>query len=155
MNFVQSSTPALPHATDRGTLLVVAALFLVSILAHRLWRGKIRAEDEREALRKDLAFSQGRYRAGFRASRHPSAFADRATGLVIEATSGWTEAGLAPAGKPVWQGDPGLEAAWRQIPAPGSEGQPAPPTTLEASGRTLLATPLGGDSLGVVLLEAR
>lgn len=143
------------QVADRGTLVVVAALFLVSILAHRLWRGKIRAEDEREALRKDAAFSQGRYRAGFRALAAPVAFADRATGLVIEVTPGWSLAGLPEAGKPLWAELPALEAAWRAIPAPLADGRAAEPVDLELPGHPLRATPLAGDSLGVVLLERR
>lgn len=148
-------TPALPHASDRGTLLVVGALFFVSILAHRLWRGKIRAEDECEALKKDQAFSQGRYRAGFRGMAGAAAFVDRATGLVIEGTPGWRDAGLPEAGKALWQDDAAAEAAWKAIPAPAADGTPAAPTEVSLGGQSLRALPLGGDSLGVVLVERR
>lgn len=148
-----AQTPALPHALDRGTLLVLGALFLVSILAHRLWRGKIRAEDEREALRRDLAFSQGRYRAAFRALGAPVAFADRATGLVMEITPGWSGAGLPEAGKPIWHQTPEAEVAWRAIPAPGPDGSVSAPLTLTLGSLALRVTPLSGESLGVVLLE--
>lgn len=156
MNFdLLVQAPPLPQASDRGTLLIVAALLFVSILAHRLWRGKIRAEDEREALRKDLAFSQGRYRAAFRALQSPAAFADRATGLVMEVTPGWSQAGLPEAGQPIWSQAPPLENEWRNIPSPGADGQVPGAMTLSAGTRTLVATPLSGESLGVVLLEPR
>jgi len=154
MNFdLLVQAPPLPHASDRGTLLVVAALFLVSILAHRLWRGKIRAEDEREALKRDQAFSQGRYRAAFRALQAPAAFADRATGLVMEVTPGWRRAGLPEAGKPIWSQVPPLENEWRNIPSPSADGEVPGLLTLSAGTRTLVATPLSGESLGVILLE--
>lgn len=150
---LSAQTPALPHSLDRGTLLVLAALFLVSILAHRLWRGKIRAEDEREALRKDLAFSQGRYRAAFRALDAPIAFADRATGLVMEVTPGWNRVGLPEAGKPIWHQAPEAESAWRSIPGPSPEGLVPAPLTFTLGSQNLRVTPLSGESLGVVLLE--
>lgn len=156
MNFdILLQAESLSPAPDRGTLVLVAALFFVSILAHRLWRGKIRAEDEREALKKDLAFSQGRYRAAFRALQSPVAFADRATGLVMEVTPGWSQAGLPEAGKPIWSQVPQLEPEWRGIPSPDADGQVAGLLTLSAGTQTLLATPLPGESLGVVLLEPR
>ncbi len=154
MSFVlMTQSAGLGASPDRGTLALVAALFLVSILAHRLWRGKIRAEDEVLALRKDQAFSQGRYRAGFRALGLPAAFADRATGLVMEATPGWVEAGLLETGQPVWSREPAAEAVWREIPPPSEDGRPAPSRLLQFQGQALRATPLGGESLGVVLLE--
>lgn len=156
MNFsIPGQVPALPHSPDRGTMLLIAALFFVSVLAHRLWRGKIKAEDEREALRQDLAFSQGRYRAGFRSLGSSVAFADRSTGLVMEVSPGWRQAGLPEAGKPVWSQVPELEAFWRSIPPPGEDGQAAAPQTFSQAALTLLATPLSGESLGVVLLERR
>ena len=58
--------PSLSRTPDTGLLVILAALFFTAILAHRLWRGKIRAEDELTAFQKDLAFSMGRYRVGFR-----------------------------------------------------------------------------------------
>lgn len=152
---VLAQAPSLPYAPDRGTLVVLAALFFTSILAHRLWRGKIRAEDEREALRRDLAFSQGRYRAGFKALVSPIAFADRSTGLVMEVTPGWLQAGLPEAGKTLWSQASDLEALWRDIPAPSEDGRPAEVRSLALGAHTLVATPLAGDSLGVILLEHR
>jgi hypothetical protein len=136
-------------------MLLIAALFFVSILAHRLWRGKIRAEDEREALRRDLAFSQGRYRAGFKALASPVAFADRGTGLLVEVSPGWVDAGLPEAGKAVWSQVPEFEAVWRAIPPPAEDGRPAETRSLAWGTRSLQASPLSGDSLGVVLLECR
>ena len=147
--------PALPHSPDRGSLLLIAVLFFVSVLAHRLWRGKIRAEDEREALRRDLAFSQGRYRAGFRTLAAPVAFADRGTGLVMETTPGWERAGLPAAGQSIWAQAPEFESVWRSIPGPGEDGQAAEPRALPLGERMLQAIPLSGESLGIILLEGR
>jgi hypothetical protein len=147
--------PPWPHKVDGGVVLLVAALFLASILAHRYWRAKIRLEDELEA--KDLEARRGfeRYRSAFRGLAAPAAFADRATGLVMEATPGWAAKGLPAPGEAIFREDPALEEAWRGIPAPGPDHVPAAPRTLTLMGRDFTATCLGGASLGVVLVAPR
>ena len=144
--------PAWPHHVDNGVLLLVAALFLVTVLAHRYWRAKIRLEDELQAQKLDAERVLERYRMAFRRLPHPAAFVDRATGLVMEAAPGWGEAGLPEPGEPVYRDDPGLEAAWKAIPAPDPEHRPAAPVRLELRGGAFLAEPLAGPSLGVVLV---
>jgi hypothetical protein len=144
-----------PRKVDGGVLLVVAALFLASILAHRYWRATIRLEDELEARERDAQRTFERYRLAFRGSRGPAAFVDRASGLVMEATPGWTGAGLPAPGEALWGGDGALEAAWRAVPAPGAGDRPADPLALQLAGRPFTATFLGGASLGVVLVAPR
>ncbi len=144
--------PPWPHRVDGGVLLLVAALFLASILAHRYWRAKIRLEDELEARELDLQRAYDRYRAAFRLLPSPAAFADRVTGLVMEATPGWTGSGLPEPGDALWGEDAALEAAWRAIPAPDAEHRPADPVVLTVAGRAFRATCFGGASLGVVML---
>ena len=142
------------HRVDRGVLLLVAALFLATILAHRYWRAVIRLEDEGEARRLDLERALERYRVGFRASPHPAAFVDRVTGLVMEAAPGWTAAGLPAGGEVLYEGDPALEALWKAIPGPDAEHHPAAAQDLVIRGRVFRAEPLGGLSLGIVLVTA-
>ncbi len=144
--------PPWPHKVDGGVLLLVAALFLATVLAHRYWRAKIRLEDELEARDLDARRAFERYREAFRGLAAPAAFADRVSGLVMEATPGWSRQDLPGPGEPVFGGDPSLEAAWRGIPAPGPDHRPAAPGTLTLRGRAFTATCLGGASLGVVLL---
>ena len=144
--------PAWPHRVDGGVLLLLAALFLASVLAHRYWRAKIRLEDEVEAQGREALRSFERYRAAFRAMPFPAAFADRATGLVMEATPGWDAEGLPETGDRLYAGDAALEAAWNAIPPPSEDDAPAPPQDLDLGGRTLRALCLGGASLGVVLV---
>lgn len=144
--------PPWTQRVDGGILLLVAALFLASVLAHRYWRRVIRLEDELEARDADHARSADRYREAFRRSRFPAAFADRATGLVVEATPGWADLGLPGPGELLAAGDAALEEAWRAIPGPAPDGTPAPPVILEAQGVRLDAACLGGPSLGLVLL---
>jgi hypothetical protein len=137
---------------DGGIVLLVAALFLVSILAHRYWRAKIRLEDDLEAKARDASRAFDRYQRAFRALPDPAAFVDRNSGLVMEATPGWTRQGLPVPGEVLHGGDPALEEAWTAIPAPGPAHEPAAPVALVLGGRAFTATCLGGDSLGVVLL---
>ena len=143
------------HRVDRGVLLLVAALFLATILAHRYWRAVIRLEDEGAARHLDLERALERYRIAFRASPHPAAFVDRVTGLVMEAAPGWTEAGLPAGGEVIFAGDPALEGLWRAIPGPDAEHRPAGALELSIRGRVFRAEPLGGLSLGIVLVAAR
>ena len=147
--------PPWPHKVDGGILLLVAALFLVSVLAHRYWRAKIRLEDELEA--RDLAERRAweRYRLAFRSLKAPAAFADRGTGLVMEATPGWTGSGLPEPGETLYGDDAIQEAAWKAIPGPGAEGRPPDPAAVTVRGRACTATFLGGPSLGVVLVAPR
>lgn len=145
--------PPLSRTPDTGLLVILAALFFTAILAHRLWRGKIRAEDELTAFQKDMAFSAGRYRAGFRQLRAIAAFADRATGLVVEPTPGWLAAGLAEGGRRIWGEDGMVEGVWKSIPAPGPENQVGKPVLFAMGGRTYQAEPLEGESLGIVLVQ--
>jgi len=152
---LQAALPPWPHRLDYGVLLLVAALFLASILAHRYWRAKIRLEDQLEAQGRDAERRFERYRTAFRALEFPAAFVDRGTGLVMEAAPGWLEAGLPEPGEPVFLQDPELERAWRAIPAPDPEHRPAPPVALRLRGREFQAEPLGGLSLGVVLVAAK
>lgn len=147
--------PPWPHKVDGGVLLLVAALFLASVLAHRYWRAKIRLEDQLEAKDLDQQRAYDRYRAAFRELPGPAAFADRATGLVVEATPGWVRAGLPGPGEPLWGEDAALEALWRAVPAPGPDHRPADPVALELGGRPITARFLGGASLGVALLVAK
>lgn len=148
-----AQVPALSRTPDAGLLAILAALFFTAILAHRLWRGKIRAEDELSAFQKDAAFSMGRYRAGFRKLKSIAAFADRATGLVVEPTPGWLEAGLAEGGRKIWGGDADAETAWKSIAPPDAENRAAEPVRLVVAGRSLLAEPLAGENLGIVLVQ--
>lgn len=150
-----NALPAWPHKVDGGVLLLVAALFLVSVLAHRYWRAKIRLEDELEAKDLDGARAFERYRLAFRALPAPAAFVDRATGLVMEATPGWAGDGLPEPGEALFVEDAALEAAWRAVPAPGPDHRPADPLALRVRGRAFTATFLGGASLGVVLVAPR
>lgn len=145
--------PSLSRAPDTGLLVILAALFFTAILAHRLWRGKIKAEDELTAFQKDSAFSMGRYRAGFRRLQSIAAFADRATGLVVEPTPGWLAAGLAEGGRKVWGGDSTAEIAWKSIPAPDAENHVGEPVHFEMAGRSFQAEPLEGENLGIVLVQ--
>jgi len=147
--------PPWPHRVDRGVLLLVAALFLAAILAHRYWRATIRLEDEAGAGRLDLERTLARYRAAFRSSPHPAAFVDRATGLVLEAAPGWEAAGLPAGGTVLFEGDPALEPLWRAIPGPDAAHRPAPAFDLVLRGRPFRAEPLDGASLGIVLVVAR
>lgn len=145
--------PTLSRTPDTGLLVILAALFITAILAHRLWRGKIRAEDELMAFQKDSAFSSGRYRAGFRRLQSIAAFADRATGLVVEPTPGWLAAGLAEGGRKVWGEDSAAESAWKSIPAPDAENHAGAPVPLVMAGRSFHAEPLDGENLGIVLVQ--
>ena len=143
------------HRVDRGMLLLVAALFLATILAHRYWRATIRLEDEAEARRLDTERALERYRLAFRSSPHPAAFVDRTTGLVMEAAPGWAAAGLPPAGTALFTADAALEPLWRAIPGPDAEHRPAPPQDLVIREAAFRAEPLGGPSLGIVLVVAK
>lgn len=145
--------PALSRTPDAGLLVILAALFFTAILAHRLWRGKIRAEDELAAFQKDSAFSMGRYRAGFRRLRSVAAFADRATGLVVEPTPGWLAAGLAEGGRKIWGEDSAAESAWKSISPPDAENRAGEPVRLVLTGRSFYAEPLEGENLGIVLVQ--
>ena len=146
--------PNLPYRLDYGVLTLVAALFLASILAHRYWRAQIRLEDLLAAREADLERVHARYRAAFRRAPAPLAFVDRVTGLVMEAAPGWLAAGLPAAGEPVFRDDPELEAAWRAIAPPDAEHRAAAAVALRIRGRAFRAEPLGGPSLGVVLVLA-
>ena len=143
------------HRVDRGVLLLVAALFLATILAHRYWREVIRLEDEVESRRLDLERALERYQVSFRASPHPAAFVDRVTGLVMEAAPGWSAAGLPAGGEVLYDGDAALEALWKAIPAPDAQHRPAGAQDLLIRGRVFTAEPLSGLSLGIVLVTAR
>ena len=145
--------PQLSRAPDTGLLVILAALFFTAILAHRLWRGKIKAEDELAAFQKDSAFSMGRYRAGFRKLQTLAAFADRATGLVVEPSPGWLAAGLAEGGRKIWGDDGNAEIAWKSIPAPDAENHVGKPVRLVLAGRPFQAEPLDGENLGIVLVQ--
>ena len=149
---VPDPAPPWPHRLDHGVLLLVAALFLATVLAHRFWRARIRLEDQLAALERDAARVHERYRLAFRQVGWPLAFVDRATGLVLEAAPGWLAAGLPGAGERIFREDPELEAVWRAIPAPDGEHRPADPVELRLQSRTFRAEPLGGASLGVVLV---
>jgi hypothetical protein len=152
---ILASLPPWPHRVDRGVLLLVAALFLVTILAHRYWRATIRLEDEALARGLEAERALERYRVQFRTSPHPAAFADRATGLVMEAAPGWVQAGLPLGGAALFEGDPDLEAAWRAIPGPDAEHRPAQAVELVIRQRPFRAEPLGGPSLGIILVVAK
>ncbi len=145
--------PQLSRTPDTGLLVVLAALFFTSILAHRLWRGKIKAEDELMASQKDAAFSGGRYRAGFRKLRAIAAFADRVTGLVVEPTPGWLAAGLAEGGRKIWGEDITVESAWKSIPAPDAGNRVGEPIRFVMAGRSFQAEPLADENLGLVLVQ--
>jgi hypothetical protein len=145
--------PPWPHHVDRGVLILVAALFLATILAHRYWRATIRLEDESAARITDLERASERYRQAFRAGTQAQAFVDRATGLVLEAAPGWAVRNLPETGEPLFALDPALEAVWRAIPAPDAEHRPAPALELTVVGRPFQAVPLGGASLGIVLVQ--
>jgi hypothetical protein len=147
--------PPWPHKVDGGVLLLVAALFLASVLAHRYWRAKIRLEDELESRDLDARRAFERYREAFRSLTGPAAFADRVSGLVMEATPGWAGQGLPEPGELVYREDPALASAWREIPGPGPDHSPAGHSPLTLQGRAFTAICLGGASLGVVLLVPR
>lgn len=145
--------PSLSRPADAGFLIVLGALAFTAILAHRLWRGKIRAEDELAAHQKDAAFSMGRYRMGFRKLRSVAAFVDRSTGRVVECSPGWASAGLAEAGRKVWGEDSAGETAWSSIPPPDAEGRVGEAVRFILGGRSFEAEPLDGTSLGIVLVQ--
>lgn len=138
---------------DRGLLVVLAALVFAAILAHRFWRRTIRLEDELEAARKDLTFHLGRYRRAWRTLQQPGALAERGSGLVTEATPGWEAAGFPAKGQLIHHGEAAAQAAWSAIPAPAADGTVGPAFTFPLGGRTFKATPLGEESLGLVLVE--
>ena len=144
--------PPWPHRVDRGLLLLVAALFLATILAHRYWRAKIRLEDELAAQRLDAERSLEHYRIAFRGLPHPAAFVDRVTGLVLEVTPGWLGAELPGVGTELFTQDPALEAAWRAIPAPDAQHRAAAALELDLRGRCFRVEPLAAASLGLVLV---
>ena len=150
---LQSAAPA--HVQDRGFLVIVGALIFCAILAHRYWRAKIRLEDELVSVRKDLGFHLGRYQRAWRGLQLPAALADRATGLVVEATPGWAALGLPAAGATLPGGETEAKAAWAAIPAPDAEGRVAGAVDLNVAGRALRAQPLAGEALGLVLVEPR
>ena len=145
--------PSLSRTPDAGLLVLLAALFFTAILAHRLWRGKIKAEDELMAFQKDSGLSMGRYRAGFRSLQSVAAFADRATGLVVEPTPGWLAAGLAEGGRKIWGDDGIAESAWKSIAAPDAENHVGAPVRFVLAGRSFQAEPLEGENLGIVLVQ--
>lgn len=145
--------PAFTRPADTGFLIVLAALFFTAILAHRLWRRKIRAEDELVAYQKDAAFSMGRYRTGFRKLRSIVAFVDRATGLVVECSPGWLSAGLAEAGRKIWGEDSAAEGAWESISPPDGDGHVGEAVQFVLGDRSFHAEPLDGESLGIVLVQ--
>ncbi len=138
---------------DRGLLVVVLALIFTAILAHRFWRKTIRLEDELASTKKDLAFHLGRYRRAWRTMRGAAALAERVTGLVTEATPGWEGAGLPAKGSVIHGNEAGAQAAWSAIPAPAADGTVGAAFTFVVGGRTFKATPLGEESLGLVLVE--
>ena len=154
MAFLLSLSPW-PYKVDGGILLLVAALFLASVLAHRYWRAKIRLEDELEAASLDGLRAFERYRAAFRSLGSPAAFADRGTGLVMEATPGWVDAGLPEPGETLFGEDAALEARWKAVTAPGADHRPAAPLELLLCGKPFTATFLGGASLGMALVAPR
>lgn len=145
--------PSLSRPVDAGFLIVLGALVFTAILAHRLWRGKIRAEDELAAHQRDIAFSLGRYRTGFRKLRALAAFVDRSTGLVVECSPGWLSAGLAEAGRKVWGEDLAAETAWGSIPPPDAEGRVGEAVRFILGDCSFEAEPLDGASLGIVLVQ--
>lgn len=138
---------------DRGLLVVVIALIFTAILAHRFWRKTIRLEDELETTRKDLTFHYGRYRRAWRTMRGAAALAERVTGLVTEATPGWEALGLPAKGAVIHGGEAEAQAAWSAIPAPATDGAVGAAFTFSVGGRTLKATPLAEESLGLLLVE--
>jgi hypothetical protein len=155
MHLALALAPAWPHRVDGGVLLLVAALFLATILAHRYWRAVIRLEDELQARRVDAERSLERYRVAFRAMAEPAAFVDRATALVVEATPGWVAAGLPPVGDTLHGPDEALATAWRALAPPDADHRPAAPVVLAIALRPFRAEPLGGASLGLVLVVAQ
>lgn len=146
--------PPWPHHVDNGVLLLIAALFLVTILAHRYWRAKIKLEDELAAMELDLRRQFERYRTAFQGSGQVVAFVDRGSALVLETAPGWLQAGLPAAGEPVFLEDSELERAWRAIPPPDADHRPAGPVQLSLRGLPFRAEPLAGPSLGIVLVAA-
>ncbi len=105
------------------------------------------------AFQKDTAFSLGRYRAGFRGLRSIAAFVDRATGLVVEPTPGWLAVGLAEGGRKVWGDDAAAEGIWKSIPAPDADNHVGGAVRFALGGRSFIAEPLGGENLGIVLVQ--
>ncbi|HJU84219.1 MAG TPA: hypothetical protein VJ600_08405 [Holophagaceae bacterium] len=150
-----AQAPAPAHLQDRGFLVIVGALIFCAILAHRYWRAKIRLEDELVSVRKDLGFHLGRYQRAWRNLQQPAALADRASGLVIEATPGWVALGLPASGAPLHGGDEAVRSAWAAIPAPDADGRAGGARELVVAGRPLRAQPLEGEGLGLVLVEPR
>jgi hypothetical protein len=62
-------------------------------------------------------------------------------------------AGLPAAGSVFTAGDEALAAAWAAIPAPDAEGHAAESRHLGCGGRSFQVLPLGGASLGLVLVQ--
>lgn len=138
---------------DRGLLVVILALIFAAILAHRFWRKTIRLEDELARTKMDLTFHLGRYRRAWRTMEGPAALAERVTGLVTEATPGWESAGLPAKGTVIHGGEAEAQAAWSALPAPATDGTVGGPIAFTVGGHTLKATPLGEESLGLLLVE--
>jgi hypothetical protein len=154
MNF---SPTALPSQTashpDWGYIATVAGLVFAAIQAHRYWRATIRLEDEFAAFKKDSGFTLDRYQQAFPHLSQPAAFVDRNSGRVTQATPAWVQAGLPGPGTLFAASDPALEAAWTAIPAPDAEGHQAEGRSLQGGNRRFRALPLGGPSLGLVLVQ--
>ena len=138
---------------DRGLLVILVALVFTAILAHRFWRKTIRLEDELSTTTKDLTFHLGRYRRAWRTLQKPAAMAERMTGLVTEATPGWEAAGLPAKGQAIHGGEAAAQTTWSAIPAPGADGSVSTPFSFPLGGRVFRATPLGEESLGLILVE--
>lgn len=155
MNFVhlaalaQTATTDLRSKPDWGFVAVVAGLVFAAIQAHRFWRQTIRLEDQIEALKKDQAFTYEKYRSAFKAFRGAAALVERGSGLVTEATPGWEAAGLPAVGRRLAAEGEAL------LPAPGPDGTVGAPAMLDLGGRPFEAAPLGGASLGLLLVQPR
>lgn len=154
MNF---SHPALPPQTtahpDWGYIATLTGLVFAAIQAHRYWRATIRLEDEMAATQKDTQFTLDRYQQAFPHLRVPAAFVDRNSGRVAQVTPGWTAAGLPGPGTVLTAGDEAATAMWASIPGPDAEGHQADARALSVNGHRFHILPLGGASLGLVLVQ--
>lgn len=152
MNPAAFSVPPAPRL-DVGVLVLLLLLLGALLGLHLLRRRALALEAALAAAGQEAEVRTGRYREAFRALGAPAAFVDRVTGLVVEATPGWCEAGLPEPGARICA--PEEEALWRSLPVSARAEDPPPAQVYILSGRAFRALSLSGASQGLVLLLPR